>query len=209
VIPPVLPTYARAPLSFVEGHGAWLIEESGERYLDLGAGIAVTALGHAHPALVKALEDQARRLWHTSNLYRIPEAGALAERLVEHTFADTVFFGNSGTEATNGMSRWSANTRRRARPSATRSSPSRARSTAAHRDDRGHRQREVPRRFRPAAARLRHVPFGNHERAATRRSGRRPRHHGRADPGRGRHAPLPPPLPAGACARSATSTGCC
>lgn len=99
MIPPVLPTYARAPLSFVEGQGAWLIEENGERYLDLGAGIAVNALGHAHPALVKALEDQARRLWHTSNLYRIPNQEALAERLVEHTFADTVFFTNSGTEA--------------------------------------------------------------------------------------------------------------
>ena len=99
MIPPVLPTYARAPLSFVEGDGVWLIEASGERYLDLGAGIAVTALGHAHPALVKVLEDQARRLWHTSNLYRIPNQEALAERLVEHTFADTVFVTNSGTEA--------------------------------------------------------------------------------------------------------------
>jgi acetylornithine/N-succinyldiaminopimelate aminotransferase len=99
VISPVLPAYARAPLSFVEGQGPWLIEESGERYLDLGAGIAVNSLGHAHPALVKAVEDQARRLWHTSNLYRVPNQEALAERLVEHTFADTVFFTNSGTEA--------------------------------------------------------------------------------------------------------------
>jgi acetylornithine/N-succinyldiaminopimelate aminotransferase len=99
VIPPVLPTYARAPLSFVEGEGAWLIEENGERYLDLGAGIAVTILGHAHPALVAALEAQARKLWHTSNLYRIPNQEALAERLVAHTFADTVFVTNSGTEA--------------------------------------------------------------------------------------------------------------
>jgi acetylornithine/N-succinyldiaminopimelate aminotransferase len=99
VIPAVLPTYARAPLSFVEGQGAWLIEESGERYLDLGAGIAVTILGHAHPALVAALEAQARKLWHTSNLYRIPNQEALAERLVAHTFADTVFVTNSGTEA--------------------------------------------------------------------------------------------------------------
>ena len=99
MIPPVLPTYARAPLSFVEGQGAWLIEESGERYLDLGAGIAVTALGHAHPALVKVLEDQARRLWHTSNLYRIPNQETLAAKLVAATFADTVFVTNSGTEA--------------------------------------------------------------------------------------------------------------
>ena len=76
--------------------GAWLIEASGERYLDLGGGIAVTALGHAHPALVAALEAQARKLWHTSNLYRIPNQEALAERLVAATFADTVFVTNSG-----------------------------------------------------------------------------------------------------------------
>ena len=99
MIPPVLPTYARAPLSFVAGEGAWLIEESGERYLDLGAGIAVTSLGHANPALVAALEAQAGKLWHTSNLYRIPNQEALAERLVAATFADTVFVTNSGTEA--------------------------------------------------------------------------------------------------------------
>ncbi len=99
MISSVLPTYARAPLSFVKGEGPWLIEESGERYLDLGAGIAVNILGHAHPALVKALENQGRLLWHTSNLYRVPNQEALAARLVEATFADTVFFTNSGTEA--------------------------------------------------------------------------------------------------------------
>jgi len=100
VISPVLPTYARAPLSFVKGQGPWLETEDGTRYLDMGAGIAVNSLGHANPILVAALEDQARRLWHTSNLYNIPNQEALAERLVEHTFADTVFFTNSGTEAT-------------------------------------------------------------------------------------------------------------
>ena len=99
MISPVLPTYARAPLSFVEGEGAWLTDERGERYLDFGAGIAVNALGHAHPALVAALEAQARRLWHTSNLYGIPNQEALAKKLVAATFADTVFFTNSGTEA--------------------------------------------------------------------------------------------------------------
>lgn len=99
MIPPVLPTYARAPLAFVEGQGPWLTEAGGERYLDLGGGIAVTALGHAHPALVSALEAQARKLWHTSNLYQIPNQEALAERLVAATFADTVFVTNSGTEA--------------------------------------------------------------------------------------------------------------
>ncbi len=99
MISPVLPTYARAPLSFVEGSGPWLIDDAGERYLDLGAGIAVNALGHANPKLVKALEEQARRLWHTSNLYRIPNQERLAGILTETSFADTVFFTNSGTEA--------------------------------------------------------------------------------------------------------------
>ncbi len=99
MITPVLPTYARAPLSFVEGEGPWLTTDTGERFLDLGSGIAVTLLGHANPVLVQALEAQARRLWHTSNLYQVPNQEALAERLVEHTFADTVFVCNSGTEA--------------------------------------------------------------------------------------------------------------
>ena len=99
MIPSILPTYARAPLSFVEGQGAWLIEADGRRFLDLGAGIAVNALGHAHPALVAALTDQAGKLWHVSNLYEIPQQQALADKLVAATFADTVFFTNSGTES--------------------------------------------------------------------------------------------------------------
>ncbi len=99
MIPSVLPTYNRAPLTFVKGEGAWLIEADGRRFLDLGAGIAVNALGHAHPALVAALTDQAHALWHVSNLYNIPQQQALADKLVEHTFADTVFFTNSGTES--------------------------------------------------------------------------------------------------------------
>ncbi|THD76389.1 aspartate aminotransferase family protein [Thalassobius vesicularis] len=99
MIPSVLPTYNRAPLSFVKGEGSWLIEADGRRFLDLGAGIAVNALGHAHPDLVKALTDQAQKVWHVSNLYHIPQQQKLADQLVEHTFADTVFFTNSGTEA--------------------------------------------------------------------------------------------------------------
>jgi acetylornithine/N-succinyldiaminopimelate aminotransferase len=99
MIPSILPTYNRAPLSFERGEGTWLVEADGTRYLDLGAGIAVNALGHAHPALVEALTEQAGKLWHTSNLYRIPKQQELADRLVENTFADTVFFTNSGTEA--------------------------------------------------------------------------------------------------------------
>lgn len=99
MIPTLLPTYARAPLSFVKGEGAWLVEADGRRFLDLGAGIAVNALGHAHPALVAALTDQAALLWHTSNLYQIPKQQELADKLTADSFADTVFFTNSGTEA--------------------------------------------------------------------------------------------------------------
>ena len=99
MIPAVLPTYSRAPLTFVKGEGSWLIEADGRRFLDMGAGIAVNVLGHANPALVTALTDQASALWHTSNLYHIPQQETLAERLVEATFADTVFFTNSGTES--------------------------------------------------------------------------------------------------------------
>jgi acetylornithine/N-succinyldiaminopimelate aminotransferase len=95
----VMPTYARADLVFERGEGAWLITESGERFLDFGAGVAVTALGHCHPHLVDALNQQAGTLWHVSNLYRISGQERLAERLAEVTFADVAFFGNSGAEA--------------------------------------------------------------------------------------------------------------
>lgn len=98
MFPSILPTYNRAPLAFVRGEGSWLVAEDGSRYLDLGAGIAVNALGHANPDLVAALTEQAGRVWHVSNVYRIPEQQRLADLLVEKTFADTVFFTNSGTE---------------------------------------------------------------------------------------------------------------
>ena len=95
----VLPTYARVDLAFERGEGAWLIAENGKRYLDFTSGVAVNALGHAHPHMVEAITAQAQKLWHTSNLYRIPEGERLADRLCELSFADTVFFQNSGTEA--------------------------------------------------------------------------------------------------------------
>lgn len=98
----LLPTYARANVAFARGEGAWLISTTGERYLDFGCGVAVTALGHAHPHLVETLTAQGRELWHTSNLFQIPQAERLAQRLVEATFADYVFFTNSGTEAAEG-----------------------------------------------------------------------------------------------------------
>ncbi len=99
MIPEILPTYNRTPLAFASGQGAWLTTTQGERYLDFGAGIAVNALGHANPDLVATLAEQAGRLWHVSNLYQIPEQERAASLLVAHTFADTCFFTNSGTEA--------------------------------------------------------------------------------------------------------------
>jgi acetylornithine/N-succinyldiaminopimelate aminotransferase len=95
----LLPTYARVDLAFERGEGAWLFATNGERYLDFTAGVAVNALGHAHPHLVAALNAQAQKVWHVSNLFRIPEAERLAERLCAETFADLIFFCNSGAEA--------------------------------------------------------------------------------------------------------------
>ncbi len=99
MIDAVMPTYARTDVAFETGEGAYLTASDGRRFLDFGAGIAVTALGHCHPHLVDALRDQAGKLWHCSNLYHIPGQEKLAQRLVDATFADTVFFTNSGAEA--------------------------------------------------------------------------------------------------------------
>ncbi|QJP15297.1 aspartate aminotransferase family protein [Starkeya sp. ORNL1] len=99
MIDPILPTYNRIDLVFERGEGAWLITEDGERYLDFTAGIAVNVLGHAHPYLVAALTEQAGKLWHTSNLFRMEGGEKLARRLIAATFADTMFFTNSGAEA--------------------------------------------------------------------------------------------------------------
>jgi acetylornithine/N-succinyldiaminopimelate aminotransferase len=99
VIPAVMPTYGRFNLAFEKGEGAYLFTGDGRKYLDFAGGIAVTILGHAHPHLVAALTEQAKKLWHCSNLFEIPGQKRLAERLVANTFADTVFFGNSGAEA--------------------------------------------------------------------------------------------------------------
>jgi acetylornithine/N-succinyldiaminopimelate aminotransferase len=92
-------TYARAPMRFERGEGVWLVTETGERYLDFAAGVAVNSLGHAHPHLVEVLKSQAEKLWHTSNLYEAPGQEKLARRLIDNTFADKVFFTNSGAEA--------------------------------------------------------------------------------------------------------------
>ena len=95
----IVPTYARANVAFERGEGCWLTSTTGERYLDFGAGIAVTSVGHAHPHMVEILTRQGEKLWHVSNLYQNPEGERFARRLVDATFADLVFFTNSGAEA--------------------------------------------------------------------------------------------------------------
>src|SRR3569833_3426783 len=95
----LLPVFARVDLAFERGEGAWLIATSGERYLDFTSGVAVNALGHAHPHLVQALQEQATKLWHMSDLFKSPDGDRLAARLCEQSFADYVFFANSGAEA--------------------------------------------------------------------------------------------------------------
>jgi len=95
----IVPTYVRADLTFERGDGCWLTTTTGERYLDFGAGIAVNSVGHSHPHLVEALMNQGGKLWHTSNLFQMPEGERLARRLADATFADLVFFANSGAEA--------------------------------------------------------------------------------------------------------------
>ncbi len=103
MIPALMPTYARADLAFDHGEGAWLVTEDGRRFLDFGAGIATSSLGHGNKHLVAAIAEQAARVMHVSNLYRVPGAERLAQRLVDVTFADSVFFCNSGAEANEGM----------------------------------------------------------------------------------------------------------
>ena len=98
----LLPVFARVDLAFERGEGAWLIATNGDRYLDFTSGVAVNSLGHAHPHLVKALQEQATKLWHMSNLFKSPDGERLAARLCEQSFADYVFFADSGAEAMEG-----------------------------------------------------------------------------------------------------------
>ena len=102
ISPSIMTTYGRIDIAFTHGEGSFLIAEDGKKYLDYASGIAVNAFGHCHPKLVKALQDQASKLWHTSNLYRIPEQETVAEKLVANSCAERVFFCNSGAEATEG-----------------------------------------------------------------------------------------------------------
>ncbi|MEI7711996.1 MAG: aspartate aminotransferase family protein [Rhodospirillales bacterium] len=103
MISALLPNYARADLAFEHGEGAWLWTTDGRRFLDFGSGIATASIGHGHPHLAKAIAEQAAKVMHVSNLYRIPQAEKLAQRLVDNSFADSVFFCNSGAEANEGM----------------------------------------------------------------------------------------------------------
>ena len=199
----------RSPSS--RAQGPWLVEAGGERYLDLGAGIAVTLLGHAHPALVAALEAQARKLWHTSNLYQIPNQEALAERLVAATFADTVFVTNSGTEAIECAIKMARKHFDHI------GQPERNRIITFEGAFHGRSygaisaagSEKMVKGFGPVVPGFDHVPFGD---LAAVRGGDRAGDRGdpgRADPGRGRHPGAAAARTCGRCARSATSTGCC
>jgi acetylornithine/N-succinyldiaminopimelate aminotransferase len=103
MIAALMPTYSRAPIAFERGEGVWLWSDQGRRYLDFGSGVATSSLGHNHPQLVEAIRAQAARVIHVSNVFRIPEAERLAQRLVDASFADSVFFCNSGAEANEGL----------------------------------------------------------------------------------------------------------
>ena len=102
MISPLMPNYARSELAFERGEGSWLVTADGRRVLDFGSGIAVNSVGHAHPHLVEVLTEQAKKLWHVSNLHQVPDGDRLARRLVDATFADSVLFCNSGAEANEG-----------------------------------------------------------------------------------------------------------
>ena len=156
MITPVMPTYGRWDVAVDHGEGCWLYSEDGRKFLDFTSGIAVTGLGHCHPHLVEAIRQQAGRLWHSSNLFRIPGQEKLAQRLVENSFADTVFFGNSGAEACE----LALKVARKYQHDT--GHPERYRIIGVRRivprphlcDPGGGREREIPRRVRPADGRL-------------------------------------------------------
>ncbi len=201
--PALLQTYNRTDIAFVRGEGSYLFAEDGRRYLDFGAGIAVNAFGYNNPKLVGALTEQAGKLWHTSNLYRVPGQESLAAKLVAHTFADTVFFTNSGAEACELAFKMAR------RYHFVDGNPERFHIVSFEGAFHGRTmagiaatgQREISRRLRPQDGGLR--PGRVHRRCRGRSGGaqgagqrkdRRPDH--RADPGRGRRAPRRARFPA-------------
>ena len=190
-ITPLMPVYPRSPVRPVRGEGVYLYGEQGEKYLDFAAGIAVNLLGHGHPHLTKAIQEQAATLMHVSNLYGSPQGEAFAQRLVDLTFADTVFFTNSGVEAVE----CAIKTARRyhyAKGNPAQARPDHLLQRLPRPDD-GDDQRDRPgedaRRLRAAAAGLQ----GRRVRRSRRGAGGDRREYrrlpGRADPGRGRHPP--------------------
>ena len=207
----LLPTYVRAPLAFERGEGAWLVTEAGERYLDFGAGIAVNALGHAHPHLVGALTEQANRIWHTSNLFQIPGGERLGQRLVEATFADVVFFCNSGAEANEAAIKIAR------KYHAAGGHPERYRIVTFAGAFHGRTlatlaaggQQKYIEGFGPKVEGFDQVAGRRFRRTGGRDRARDGRPDDRADPGRGRRARDSPRASCAGCARSATRTACC
>ena len=207
----LLPVFARVDLGFERGEGAWLIATNGERYLDFTSGVAVNALGHCHPHLVAALQEQATKLWHMSNLFKSPDGEKLAARLCEQSFADFVFFCNSGAEAMEGAIKVARRYHAVQGPSRALSPHHlRGRVPRPHAGDaRRDRLRKISRRLRAAAGRFRP---GAARRSRSGEEGDRPahrRHPDRAGAGRGRRALARRMRSSRRCASSATSTACC
>ena len=207
----LLPVFARVDLGFERGEGAWLIATNGERYLDFTSGVAVNALGHCHPHLVAALQEQATKLWHMSNLFKSPDGEKLAARLCEQSFADLVFFCNSGAEAMEVRDQGRAPLSRLQGPSRA-LSPRHLRGRVP-RPHPGHarrdRLRQISRRFWPAAGRLRP---GAAWRSRSGQEGDRPahrRHPDRAGAGRGRRALRAARVLQGAAPALRRATACC
>ena len=198
MIPALLPTYNRIPLRFERGKGSWLTAEDGTRYLDLGAGIAVNALGHAHPALVAALTEQAGRLWHVSNLYEIGPQQALAERLVGRDLRRHLLLHQLGHRGRRARHQDGAPPLVRGGRGPAHDPDLRGRvPRPVHRRHRRRRAGEDDPRVRPAHARLPHPALGRPRRAGCGAGRHRRGGDGRAGPGRGRHPGDAGPLPQG------------
>ena len=186
----MLPAYARVDLAFERGEGCWLFATDGDRYLDFGSGVAVNALGHSHPHLVEAITEQAKKVIHVSNLYRIPEGERLADRLCALSFADLVFFANSGAEAMEGVIKivrkyQSANGHPERYRIITFEGCFHGRTLG---DARRRQEQEASRRLRPGDGRLRPGSARRHRGGQARDHARDRRHPDRAGAGRGRRA---------------------
>ena len=198
MIAALMPTYNRADLAFERGEGAWLWTADGRRFLDFGAGIATSSLGHNHPHLVAAIAEQAARVMHVSNLYRVPQAERLAARLVEATFADSVFFCNSGAEANEGMVKMIR------KAQAETGHPERFRVICFDGAFHGRTlamlaatgNAKYLKGFGPPVEGFDHVPFNNMNAVRNAIGPADRRHHRRADAGRGRHPARVTAIPA-------------